>query len=221
MSAEGDRGTADNGCKAEDPGDSRAEAGDAKAKRDAGAMQGGGCDQEAEARGQGAGGTQFTAMGMTMEEGEDADDGSGGCDRQADGGCHQQAKADDRSEDRRFDEGQGDACDGEAEATAIIETKAAGTAQSARPPIWLAQTPTATMARIWSAPKIGCEMPAISEPWAAGSRCAKAGLAASESRAAVNERRFNMSFSSLYMVDSRRPEFGPADRPLKPSRSLA
>ncbi len=80
----------------------------------------------------------------------------------AHGHCHQQAQRDDRGEDRRLDEGQVDAgrCQRRSRA-AIIATKAAGTSHSARPPICAAQRPTATMARIWSRPKSGCEKPAV------------------------------------------------------------
>ena len=72
-------------------GDGRAEAVDGHAECDAGPMQGGGRDQEAEAEGQRAGRPEFAALGMTVDERENADDGRGGCDRQTDGGGHQQA----------------------------------------------------------------------------------------------------------------------------------
>jgi hypothetical protein len=39
-----------------------------------------------------------------------------------------------------------------AKPAAINDTKVAGTAQTARPPIIAAQTPTATIARMWSTP---------------------------------------------------------------------
>ena len=44
------------------------------------------------------------------------DNGSRGCDRQADGSGNQQAKADDGSEDRRLDKWQAYACNSKAEA---------------------------------------------------------------------------------------------------------
>lgn len=115
-SAEGDCGTAGDGRQAEHAGNSWAKAGYAEAERNAGTMQGGGCDQEAEAEGERTGRTQFTAMGMAVEEGEEANDGGRGYDRQADGGCDQKAKADDRGKDRRLDKGQADAGHGKAEA---------------------------------------------------------------------------------------------------------
>src|SRR5690606_23060971 len=81
-------------------------------------------------------------------------------------------------------------------------TKAAGTIQRAlRFPeptaIWLAHSPTATIARIWSAPNRGCETPAMKEPCAVGSRCAKAGAAAVTDMTAAMERRFNISLTPL------------------------
>lgn len=115
MSAEGDCSATDDGGKAEDAGECRAEAGDAKTQRNTCKMKAGGGDEEAEAEGQRTGRAEFAAMGMAVEEGEEADNGSRGGDRQTNGGCDQKPKANHGSEDRRLNEGQGDACDGQTE----------------------------------------------------------------------------------------------------------
>lgn len=115
-SAEDQRCAADGGQCTEDAGNNRAEAGKADAGANTGGVKRGRRDHEAEAELQCAGGAEFAAVGMAVEEGEDADDGSGRRDGQADGGGDQQAETDDGSKNRGLNEGQADARDGERKA---------------------------------------------------------------------------------------------------------
>lgn len=179
---------------AEDAG-KQAAAGEAlkgDAEADAGHVQRGGGEDEADREGKRPGATEFAAMGMAVEEGEDADDRSGCCRVEPHRHGNKQAECHHRGEDRRLDEGQADTGNRQREARAIIATKAAGTTTSARPPICAAQRPTATMTRIWSSPNSGCEKPAANEPCSAGLRWAKAGAAEAISAAVAIRMRLFM-----------------------------
>src|SRR5690606_6684945 len=67
--AEGGRGTSDAGQRL------AAEAAESEAHADTDGMENGGCHDEAEGELPGAGVTEFAAMGVAMEEGEEADHG--------------------------------------------------------------------------------------------------------------------------------------------------
>ena len=69
-------------------------------------------EDEADAELQGSGAAQFAAMGMAVEEGEDADDGGRCGDRKARRHGDQQAERHDGGEDGRLHEGQSQAGDG-------------------------------------------------------------------------------------------------------------
>ena len=76
LSGNGERDA--GGCRGEarQAGDGgTAEAAEAESERDTGGMKGGGREDEADREARGTGGAEFTAMGVAVEQREEADDG--------------------------------------------------------------------------------------------------------------------------------------------------
>ena len=123
-----------------------AKAAERKSDADACGVENGGCEDETDGEFPGAGFAELTAMGMPMEESEEADHGGDGARRNWQGERDGDADENHRGEDDRLDEGQGDARNGSGEA----DVEASDEKGRVRVP---PDKPAYTLRRVWLTPE--------------------------------------------------------------------